>query len=1001
MKKLTFVSLMMLLAVSVLWGQPWTYDFGTGTGSYTTASGVSTTFLPTPSSGTARVRVGGAGGGGFYLDNPGLASLGTATELRIVAPTGTSVGKFSLYDYTAGKTFMTKFDMLLGSSSGGTASPGAFLFFQGDGANYSDNNGFSGTAVFTGIQMTFGTGGTITSQYRSGSSWLSLGSTPFAQSTVYTVEIYGNNTTSSSTYGRSSNSYTVAANTWDIWVNGTLIGDDLAKALLANDVNIDSFMFYCISSTGNVANCFLDNFTYSNALPAPSVSAPTTQAYNISFGNIQQNQMDVSWTNGDGGKRIVVMNSTNSFTNPTDGTDPTPDTSWNGAGEQVVFNGTGSSQTVTALAAGTTYYFRAYEYNGSGTGTKYLTSTATNNPNSQQTASNPIPPTLTTTAISAITNSSAASGGTITSDGGASITAKGVCWNTTGTPTITSDSYTTDGTGTDSYVSAITPLNAGTQYYVRAYATNSAGTNYGDELVFTTLKAEPTNHVSNFTAGTATASSIPLSWTDAAKVAPDGYLIKASTVGFSSITDPTDGVAEANAALVYNVNQGIQNLSFNNLDSATTYYFKIYPYTNSGTGIDYKTNGTVPQASATTGSVTILNPGDIAIIAFQTDTDQFAFITLTPISEGTQINFTDNGWKDTGALNTTEGTLTWTAPGGKIAMGEIVTITYGTSWTADKGTVSVSPAPSFSTSGDQIIAYQGASTSPTLIYAISTMPWVTSGTITSNTTYLPTGLTDGDTAVAFTTEIDDQYYNVTPITGTPESVRTSIANESNWTRNNTQLTLPEWEVGTLPVELSSFTAIVNSQNMVSIQWVSQSETNLNGYYVNRSASPVLSEATIVSPLISASNTSNVQLYQFTDSELVDSGTYYYWLQVQEMDGSTEFHGPISVIYNAGGDPGNHNVTPIVTEITGIYPNPFNPSATIRYALTKDAQVNMVIYNARGQIIRTMNEGFKTVGTHPLIWDGKDNTGRTCSTGVYFFKMQAGNVTSIKKAVLMK
>jgi len=206
---------------------------------------------------------------------------------------------------------------------------------------------------------------------------------------------------------------------------------------------------------------------------------------------------------------------------------------------------------------------------------------------------------------------------------------------------------------------------------------------------------------------------------------------------------------------------------------------------------------------------------------------------------------------------------------------------------------------------------------------------------------------------------------------------------------------------TLPVELSSFTALVNGQNMVSIQWVTQSETNLNGYYVNRSASPALNEAIIVSPLIGASNTSNVQLYQFTDTELVDSGTYYYWLQVQEMDGSIEFHGPISVIYNAGGDPGNHNETPIATEITGIYPNPFNPIATVRYALTKDAQVNMVIYNARGQIIRSVNEGFKTVGTHPLIWDGKDNSGRNCSTGVYFFKMQAGNVTSIKKAVLMK
>ena len=69
----------------------------------------------------------------------------------------------------------------------------------------------------------------------------------------------------------------------------------------------------------------------------------------------------------------------------------------------------------------------------------------------------------------------ATSGGNITSDGGATITAREVCWNTSVGPTI-ANSKTIDGTGTGIFVSSVTGLTAGTIYYIRAYATNSAGT---------------------------------------------------------------------------------------------------------------------------------------------------------------------------------------------------------------------------------------------------------------------------------------------------------------------------------------------------------------------------------------------------------------------------------------------------------------------------------------------------------------------------------------------
>jgi len=93
-------------------------------------------------------------------------------------------------------------------------------------------------------------------------------------------------------------------------------------------------------------------------------------------------------------------------------------------------------------------------------------------------------PSVTTTAISAITQATATSGGTVTTDGGAAITAQGVCWSTSHNPTIV-DSKTIDVITNQTYTSSITGLTAITPYYVRAYATNSIGTAYGNEVMFT------------------------------------------------------------------------------------------------------------------------------------------------------------------------------------------------------------------------------------------------------------------------------------------------------------------------------------------------------------------------------------------------------------------------------------------------------------------------------------------------------------------------------------
>lgn len=96
------------------------------------------------------------------------------------------------------------------------------------------------------------------------------------------------------------------------------------------------------------------------------------------------------------------------------------------------------------------------------------------------------PPTVaSTSAASNIGKLSATSGGNITNDFGNAITARGVCWSTSSSPT-TANSKTTESGTTGSFASSITGLTAGTLYYVRAYATNASGTAYGAEVNFTT-----------------------------------------------------------------------------------------------------------------------------------------------------------------------------------------------------------------------------------------------------------------------------------------------------------------------------------------------------------------------------------------------------------------------------------------------------------------------------------------------------------------------------------
>jgi hypothetical protein len=355
--------------------------------------------------------------------------------------------------------------------------------------------------------------------------------------------------------------------------------------------------------------------------------------------------------------------------------------------------GTGTyTSSLTGLTPATTYYVRSFATNS--VGTVYGTETSF--------TTNATAPTLTTTAASSITKYAASAGGTISSNGGSVITASGICWSTTATPT-TSDFKTTDGTTTGIFTSALTGLTAGTTYYVRAYATNAIGTGYGATQSFTTLSTSSNNPV---LASTTSATSITSS----------------SAILGGNVTD--EGATQVSVrGLVYGTTTGASTFSVTLGSGAGTF----------------------------TGTITGLAQGTTYFVrSFATN--------VQGTSYGAETSFTTQTTPTVSVTATPTSITTTTAIGG--------------------GTISSTGGATITTSG----LVWGASTNPEITLSTKTTNGATSGTFTSSitgltqgttyyvrayaTNYLGTSYGPNITFTTLTTPIVSATATVTSITGT-------------------------------------------------------------------------------------------------------------------------------------------------------------------------------------------------------------------------------------------
>ncbi|MFH0736138.1 MAG: T9SS type A sorting domain-containing protein [bacterium] len=187
----------------------------------------------------------------------------------------------------------------------------------------------------------------------------------------------------------------------------------------------------------------------------------------------------------------------------------------------------------------------------------------------------------------------------------------------------------------------------------------------------------------------------------------------------------------------------------------------------------------------------------------------------------------------------------------------------------------------------------------------------------------------------------------------------------------------------VPVELVSLAA-TSYNNSVSLTWKTATETNNQGFEIERKSNNQLWEK--VGFVSGNGSSTEIRSYSFIDGNLSGLGVFSYRLKQIDNDGSFEYSSVINVTVG----------TPANFELNQNYPNPFNPSTTINFTLPEASQIKLVVYNMLGQSVATLFDGAKEAGYHSVVFNAAGLT-----SGIYFYQIQSDNFNSVKKMILAK
>ncbi len=199
--------------------------------------------------------------------------------------------------------------------------------------------------------------------------------------------------------------------------------------------------------------------------------------------------------------------------------------------------------------------------------------------------------------------------------------------------------------------------------------------------------------------------------------------------------------------------------------------------------------------------------------------------------------------------------------------------------------------------------------------------------------------------------------------------------------------------GSLPVQLTNFTCTVSHEGTVRLDWTTISEVNNYGFYIeSRRFNEVAFSETTNSFTAAHGTTIIPQHYSFICGNPNDAR--YYRLKQVDLDGAVHYSEPIDV--SVATDFKGIENAPLKFVLGQNYPNPFNPSTTIRYGVPHSSRVTLTVFNTLGQQVAILQNGEQESGYHEVRFDASG-----LSSGVYFYRIQAGDFAQTRRLLLLR
>jgi len=661
----------------------------------------------------------------------------------------------------------------------------------------------------------------------------------------------------------------------------------------------------------------------------------------------------------------------------------------------------------TSIASSDTLFLRIYPwYRGASSNSKYLyllNATIWGTTKGEFVAS---PPTVTTAPITGISTTFAVVGGTVTDDGGAPVTARGVCWNTTGSPD-TSDTKTNDGESSGAFVSRLSGLESGTTYYVRAYAINAAGIGYGDEVNFKTLDSLEvptvvTAEVTNILVKTATCGGNVTAW--------GGDTVRVRGVCWNTTGNPTtaDNKTENGAGL-----GSFQSILYPLVEN-TIYYVRAYATNNKGTGygavVSFTTQTPAPEVLKV---VAADGSGDYPTV-------QAAFNDVPDYYTGRYIIYVKKGvyyeklLLDRYKMNVIligedrdSTILTYDDYAGKAGG---TSLSYSVAIDADDfvamnltfrntvkndGTFSDQQAVALRVNGDRQAFYN----CKLLGYQDTYYTWGAWGNRVTGRVYMLNCYIEGSVDFIFGRNIavfDSCHLNVNRNAGTITAASTEAESKFGYVFRDCIITADSIGFNELPItNIYLGRPWAAAPRTVFIRSEEPEVLNPGGWLEWNVVPALYAEYQCSGP--GANPSSRIAISrQLTDDEAAEytlenifaKSSYptlaYDWLPVKP-----EVNLPWVAIRS-------DVKTPTVFSLSQNYPNPFNPTTTIRYGLAQPCKVNLSIYDLLGKKVLTMVNSYQPAGYYSVTLDG-----RQLASGMYFYRIETEYFRQTHKMLLLK